>query len=273
MSSPKNDLRPDAKGKYRPYLGWKIGEDGVRRQHRFNLGTDHKEAEARMPRLRELWAETEKLGGDEPIWPPFCLYATDLIAKGIYKIPYPYLPGNGRAGRRSRGGICPVDPRDAGAIPVHGSRSCVRVRSGPAPRPPGVPAAWTPPYRRTPGSRRRAARRDISHQYTLATVETKMLRQLGVERLDHHTQASAMDDAVLGQLPGEPLRQVDWNRKTNALVTTAKGIKGMQSEAMLQRRYILHVIDTIGGNRTLGLDRKTLYGKLHQYGVLRDETN
>ena len=66
MPSRKNDLRPDAKGRYRPYLGWKDAEDGVRRHHRFNLGSDCKEAEARMARLRELWAETEKLGGEEP---------------------------------------------------------------------------------------------------------------------------------------------------------------------------------------------------------------
>ena len=92
MPSRKNNLRPDAKGRYRPYLGWKICEDGVRRQHRFNLGSDRKEAEARMARLRELWAETEKLGGDEPIWAPFPLYAADLIAKGVYKIPYPFDP-------------------------------------------------------------------------------------------------------------------------------------------------------------------------------------
>lgn len=92
MPSRKNDLRPDAEGRYRPYLGWKFSEDGVRRQHRFNLGSDRKEAEARMARLRELWAETEKLGGDEPIWAPFPLYAANLIAKGIYKIPYPFYP-------------------------------------------------------------------------------------------------------------------------------------------------------------------------------------
>ena len=44
----------------------------------------------------------------------------------------------------------------------------------------------------------------------------------------------------------------------------------------VERRYILHVVESAGGNRslaarTLGLDRKTLYRKLHQYGVLRDE--
>jgi DNA-binding NtrC family response regulator len=42
--------------------------------------------------------------------------------------------------------------------------------------------------------------------------------------------------------------------------------------AEVERRYILHVLKTVGGNktlaaRTLGLDRKTLYRKLSQYGV------
>ena len=39
----------------------------------------------------------------------------------------------------------------------------------------------------------------------------------------------------------------------------------------VERRYILHVLATVGGNKTLaarllGLDRKTLYRKLQQYG-------
>ena len=43
----------------------------------------------------------------------------------------------------------------------------------------------------------------------------------------------------------------------------------------VERRYILHVLECVNGNRTLaakklGLDRKTLYRKLRQYGVLRD---
>jgi two-component system response regulator HydG len=43
----------------------------------------------------------------------------------------------------------------------------------------------------------------------------------------------------------------------------------------VERRYVLHVLECVQGNRTLaakklGLDRKTLYRKLRQYGVLRD---
>ena len=44
----------------------------------------------------------------------------------------------------------------------------------------------------------------------------------------------------------------------------------------VERRYILHVLNSVQGNRTLaarsvGLDRKTLYRKLRQYGVFADE--
>ena len=44
----------------------------------------------------------------------------------------------------------------------------------------------------------------------------------------------------------------------------------------VDRRYILHVLESVGGNRTLaartlGLDRKTLYRKLRQYGALGDD--
>jgi two-component system response regulator HydG len=44
----------------------------------------------------------------------------------------------------------------------------------------------------------------------------------------------------------------------------------------VERKYILHVLNSVQGNRTLaarslGLDRKTLYRKLRQYGVLREE--
>ena len=87
MPARNTELKPDQKGRYRPYLGWKVGEDGERRQHRFNLGADRKEAERRMARLRELWAENEKAAG-EPTWTPFALSAAISIAQGVYKIPY-----------------------------------------------------------------------------------------------------------------------------------------------------------------------------------------
>ncbi len=44
----------------------------------------------------------------------------------------------------------------------------------------------------------------------------------------------------------------------------------------VERRYILGVLEAVGGSRTvaskkLGLDRKTLYRKLEQYGVAKGE--
>jgi two-component system response regulator HydG len=46
----------------------------------------------------------------------------------------------------------------------------------------------------------------------------------------------------------------------------------------VDRRYILHVLESVGGNKTLaarilGLDRKTLYRKLHQYGAIGNEAD
>jgi transcriptional regulator of acetoin/glycerol metabolism len=45
----------------------------------------------------------------------------------------------------------------------------------------------------------------------------------------------------------------------------------------VERRYIPHALDALGGNltlaaRALGLDRKTLYRKLRQYGVLSGDS-
>jgi DNA-binding NtrC family response regulator len=47
------------------------------------------------------------------------------------------------------------------------------------------------------------------------------------------------------------------------------------SMEQVERRYILHVLEAVGGNkslaaRVLGLDRKTLYRKLRHYGVTND---
>lgn len=85
MPARNTALKPDANGRYRPYLGWKLGEDGQRRQHRFNLGSDRKEAERRMARLRELWAENETAAG-EPTWTPFALSCANQIAEGTSRL-------------------------------------------------------------------------------------------------------------------------------------------------------------------------------------------
>ena len=57
----KRQLKPDSKGRYRPYVGWKLGDDGTRRQHRFNLGGDRKEAERRYARIQALYDDDCRL--------------------------------------------------------------------------------------------------------------------------------------------------------------------------------------------------------------------
>jgi DNA-binding NtrC family response regulator len=47
----------------------------------------------------------------------------------------------------------------------------------------------------------------------------------------------------------------------------------------LQRRYVLHVLDSVAGNRTraaevLGVDRRTLYRMAERFGIdLKDEAS
>ncbi|HET6574124.1 MAG TPA: hypothetical protein VFG68_11010 [Fimbriiglobus sp.] len=97
--SRNRDLKPDAQGRYRPYLGWKadiaIGDDGTprysnQRQHRFNLGTDKREAERRLARLRELWDENCRANGEE-VWTAHALSYAERIARGEYRIEVPPL--------------------------------------------------------------------------------------------------------------------------------------------------------------------------------------
>ena len=97
--SRNRDLTPDDQGRYRPYLGWKadftIDDDQTprysnRRQHRFNLGTDKREAERRLARLRELWEEHCRANGEE-VWTPHALSYAERIACGEYRIEVPPL--------------------------------------------------------------------------------------------------------------------------------------------------------------------------------------
>ena len=90
MPAPRRELKPNAKGRYRPYLGFRMDADGNRKECRFNLGTDKKEAERRMARLYDLHDESEAAAG-EPTWTGFALYAAKLIAKGTFTIPFPFL--------------------------------------------------------------------------------------------------------------------------------------------------------------------------------------
>jgi len=85
MAVRKRSLKPDPKGRYRPYLGSRI--DG--KQQRFNLGADRAEAERRMNRLYELWEENVRANGEE-VWSPLALHFAKQIAEGKRKIEYPF---------------------------------------------------------------------------------------------------------------------------------------------------------------------------------------
>lgn len=89
MPARRRELKPDSKGRYRPYLGFRVDSEGNRKEYRFNLGTDKKEAERRMERLYDLHDESELVAG-EMIWTPFAFHAAKLIEKGVFTIPYPF---------------------------------------------------------------------------------------------------------------------------------------------------------------------------------------
>ena len=89
MPARRRELKPDSKGRYRPYLGFRLDDKGNRKEHRFNLGTDKREAERRIERLYDLHDESEAVAG-EAIWTPFAFYAAKLIEKGTFTIPYPF---------------------------------------------------------------------------------------------------------------------------------------------------------------------------------------
>jgi len=85
MTIRKRSMKPDPKGRYRPYLGYRI--DGM--QQRFNLGSDKAEAERRMNRLYELWEENIRVNG-ESVWSIRALSYALEVAKGKRRIEFPF---------------------------------------------------------------------------------------------------------------------------------------------------------------------------------------
>jgi DNA-binding NtrC family response regulator len=62
------------------------------------------------------------------------------------------------------------------------------------------------------------------------------------------------------------------NPTSEDIVTVSAVALELPSLEEIERRHILHVVDAVHGNksvaaRVLGVDRKTLYRKLEQYGV------
>ena len=89
MATRNRDLRPDAKGRYRPYVGWYEGRfrNEERRQPRFNLGTDLKEAERRLARIRELYEDNCRVVKRD-VWSAQALGFAKDIARGDRRIVY-----------------------------------------------------------------------------------------------------------------------------------------------------------------------------------------
>jgi hypothetical protein len=61
----------------------------VRRQPRFNLGSDRKEAERRPARIKDLYEDNCKIMGPD-LWSPQALAFAKILAKGE-RIVYPLL--------------------------------------------------------------------------------------------------------------------------------------------------------------------------------------
>lgn len=84
--------KPDPRGYFTRQIGWKISRSGKTQQHKFILGTDRREAEARERKLRELWDQFEKTSSiPRPTWPEGLLRIAERVAKGDREMPVPRL--------------------------------------------------------------------------------------------------------------------------------------------------------------------------------------
>ena len=81
-------LKPDSNGQYYRNLGWKRTRTGQRGQHKFLLGTNRKEAEARLLILERLWQSVEERQGKKAEWTEFTIKVGTAIARGETEIPY-----------------------------------------------------------------------------------------------------------------------------------------------------------------------------------------
>lgn len=89
MATRRTTLKPDPRGDYRPYIG--VRKDG--KQQRFNLGSDHAEAERRRDRIQQVYRESVAIRqhyGDQPAsWTDAALHAAKLIQQGFTHVPIP----------------------------------------------------------------------------------------------------------------------------------------------------------------------------------------
>ena len=102
---------PDARGRYRRKVGWWVKGAGKRKQYPFNFGTDKDQAKARLVRVRELWAQVDKIHNEppepavfpppppeceankgEPVWDGESLWIAKQLAAGKVQIPMGAIP-------------------------------------------------------------------------------------------------------------------------------------------------------------------------------------
>ncbi|MGA9525954.1 MAG: sigma-54 dependent transcriptional regulator [Myxococcaceae bacterium] len=88
----------------------------------------------------------------------------------------------------------------------------------------------------------------------------------------HNCIERAVTVATSEQIAVEDLPERIRNHRGWQVLTSNAPMDALVPIAELERRYILHVLEVVGGSRTLaaktlGMDRKTLYRRLEQYGV------
>ena len=94
-----------------------------------------------------------------------------------------------------------------------------------------------------------------------------------------HTVLTAMERAA-ALASGDRIRVDDLPEKIRAFEDDRILLRSSDESELvpmdeLERRYIVNVMKTVGGNKTaaariLGFDRKTLYRKLERYGISAD---
>jgi hypothetical protein len=78
----ETSLKPDKNGVIWRNLGWKKTRTGQRSQHKFNLGTNRKEAQSRFALLKRLWQTVQEREGEDATWSEFTLKVGTVIANG-----------------------------------------------------------------------------------------------------------------------------------------------------------------------------------------------
>ena len=122
MVTRKRQMKPDAKGRYRPRIGFVCNDDGTRKERRFNLGTDKKEAEWRYAKIQKLYEENCQVNGVD-VWSPlaFVLCRGNRQGKEGHRIP---ATSKRWRVRRPNDRIRPDDRSESSNVSIVGYRTC-----------------------------------------------------------------------------------------------------------------------------------------------------